>query len=554
MKVFLYTNFAKRFAEQTKSVFLFILSILVFSSCKKELLTDEKENLVLAQNGIASIKPIDYSDFLKKINLNKIGKVGEMFRENPSGASVRIENSNSTGLALEIETNNIKELRAKGHVSYVFSIKLPSRYAQTFSNLTIDIKDDTVKAFINTYKPTLEWIKDWKLKRAGVFTGDVSYVALNDFMASGSNNTKGIMGGLTCTYWEEYDIIAYQCQGVPYCWPDNKNCYWYGTPNGAGYRTEVRSRMECVLPGSGGGGGEGTGGNPGGGGGYTTPNTPYSYEPCDQPPSRPNPNVPPCEEPTMAENLISVLGITNQDQIDFLNNPTRNLLVNQMNSYLWLNEGSIEIQEFLKWAVGYLVDFPDAGINELITNNNIPNSNINLPILDTSELTNYPAFKALVEDLPNFLNNYPNILKALEYTTGFKQQKIMQLMQPGKGPKVVVVHNLRDSEGNKVDGHYNRTNRSLQIDDAHAIGISAINNQVQYQALGLMLTIATLHEFVHFGRHANDLPIRIKDVSGDRLEAGWYFEGNIQPPGAPGYIQPSNAKEWLKFYKVKPKN
>jgi len=62
-----------------------------------------------------------------------------------------------------------------------------------------------------------------------------------------------------------------------------------------------------------------------------------------------------------------------------------------------------------------------------------------------------------------------------------------------------------------------------------------------------------LHEFVHYGRDINDLPILIKDLSGKKeRKAGWYFERSLDYNNI-GSLQPSNAKDWLKYYKVRPK-
>ena len=369
MKLTFYTNFAKSFTKRTKSLFLFILSILVFNSCKKELLTDEKENLVLAQNGVASIKTIDYNDFLKKVNLNKIGKVGEMFRENPSGASVRVENSNTTGLALEIETNNIKELRVKGHVSYVFPIKLPSKYAQTFSNLTVDIKGDTVITFVTTYKPTLEWIKDWHLKKASVFTGEVDY-ALVGVNSEDKKETRALMNVQNhCIDWQEYYLIPNQCQGPPYHWPGDSSCELYGKPGGAYNSIGVITKTQCYYGGGGGGDPIGGGGGGTGEGGNTTPFPPSTYQPCGQPPSRPNPNVPPCEEPTLVEHLINNLQLGELEaQITYLNNPLRRVLVERLSDFLHLNGGSMDSQNYARWAIAYLMaNQSSISINQFLT-------------------------------------------------------------------------------------------------------------------------------------------------------------------------------------------
>ncbi|MBE9603148.1 hypothetical protein [Pedobacter sp. MC2016-24] len=176
---------------------------------------------------------------------------------------------------------------------------------------------------------------------------------------------------------------------------------------------------------------------------------------------------------------------------------------------------------------------------------------ISLPDLDVSGLDNYPKFKALVVDLPNFLKKYPNILKALSYTTGFTEAKITELMQPGKGPKVVVVQNLKDSKGRDVLGHFDEQTKTLQIDDGYVNGIDIVQSPIRYQAIGLILTVTTLHEFVHFGRDVNMLANKI-EVGSHKYEAGWYFEGAIAPDGV-GQLGPDTAVEWLNYYTVKSK-
>jgi|GEM_PF-2801761 len=174
---------------------------------------------------------------------------------------------------------------------------------------------------------------------------------------------------------------------------------------------------------------------------------------------------------------------------------------------------------------------------------------ISLPDLDVSELGNYPKFKALVVDLPNFLKKYPNILKALSYTTGFTEAKITELMQPGKGPKVVVVQNLKDIHGRDILGQFDPATKNLKIDDGYVNGIDIVQTPIRYQAIGLMLTVTTLHEFVHFGRDANQLTNKV-EVGSHKYEAGWYFEGAIVPDGV-GQLGPDTAVEWLKYYTVK---
>jgi hypothetical protein len=166
---------------------------------------------------------------------------------------------------------------------------------------------------------------------------------------------------------------------------------------------------------------------------------------------------------------------------------------------------------------------------------------IKLPNLDASALEAYPKLKAIVEDLPNFLKKYPNVLKALAYYTGFSEKTIMDLMQPGKGPKVIAAENLNSSDGRILYGMYNRDTDVLSINANFARGIEIAQSENTIQATGLLLAITTLHEFVHFGRDVNKLSVLIND-----FEAGWTFERNIDPNHEG--IDKYNAEGWIKYY------
>lgn len=319
------------------------------------------------------------------------------------------------------------------------------------------------------------------------------------------------------------------------------------------------------------------GGNSGGGG--TTPNPPGDYDPCkDAVPTAayvnnssglklavvaPSPcdeggggKLPIIDDETPSQFAIELQLFINELQISdallvsFLAN-NKNVF-NTLNNYHITNGKTVENKEFVKWAIKYLFEFPDADIDELIAINDVPNSNINLPILDTSELNNYPAFKALVEDLPNFLNSYPNILTALENTTGLTTTKIKQLMQPGKGPKVVVINNLKSTNGYDILGQYDDQNKILRIDKDYVSDLSKANTPIKYKGVGLILIITTLHEFVHYGRDINNLPERMAGLKTGKgsFEAGVYFEDMIIPPGA-SPLEPATAHGWLRYYNIK---
>ncbi|WP_311951879.1 hypothetical protein [Mucilaginibacter terrae] len=168
-------------------------------------------------------------------------------------------------------------------------------------------------------------------------------------------------------------------------------------------------------------------------------------------------------------------------------------------------------------------------------------------LLDTTGLWKYPKFKDIVTDLPGFLKKYPNVLKAIAYYTGFSEAQVKQMMQPGKGPKVVVVHNLVDGYGLPVLGHYYPVTRTPQIRESYVLGLDAANLPKVYQATGLLLAITTFHEFVHYGRDVNRLSYLYYDPETHNSgEAGTFFEMNINPYG--NDMGANNAIQWIKFY------
>jgi len=288
---------------------------------------------------------------------------------------------------------------------------------------------------------------------------------------------------------------------------------------------------------------------------YTMPSYPaplgYSWiMKCDQPGAVPLPTGPTINSSRL-NSIINFMGITDPDKQNFL--LTHDDIYEAFENYLVTNGDSPENKEFIDWAAGYLIENTSSSAQDLIFLNKMPNSSIILPNLDVSELDAYPEFKNLVKNLPNFLNRYPNVLKAISYTTGFSENKIMQLMQPGKGPKVVVIKNLKDKNGYDILGHYDKDTKTLQIDDGYVNGLSIVNSPERYQGIGLILVISTLHEFAHFGTNENALlPVIAKRLKNPGYEPGWYFEDTIAPTGVSRLI-PENAFEWMKYYKIRPK-
>ena len=397
-----------------KLIGLLILLYCFLGSCKKEILTDRKpDELITAVMG-SSLKPISYPDFLQRVDLNKIGNISQVFRNPPKESLLKTSVMGNQDYQFEIETSQVMEVKLNGRVSYVFPIKLASKYARSFSNLTIDIKDGVVKTFINTYTPTDKWINDWRDKKlTGAFKGEVSYQEIpNDFAAIKTKTGTTTMY-IECFSWMEAFPEAYPCDSDDRHMPWEA-CEWAGKEGGPGYRMAYQMKTVCYS--GGGGGGTGGGGDPigGGGGGTGDPNTnpfpPSTYQPCGEPPSRPRPGVPPCEEPTLVEHLIYNLRITDPTQINYLNSPLRRTLVEQLSDHLYANVGSLESQDFSRWVVAHLA-MP--GISE----DEVAATQMSLAAVtyDFSVQNTVPHFNAISPYLPNAAMVTPQIY-AMHFT------------------------------------------------------------------------------------------------------------------------------------------
>jgi len=134
---------------------------------------------------------------------------------------------------------------------------------------------------------------------------------------------------------------------------------------------------------------------------------------------------------------------------------------------------------------------------------------INLPEIDTTRLYKYPVFKELIVNLPAFLKNpkNANILYAIAYYTGFTKEKILNLMQPGVDPKVVVT-NL--PQGNTTTfANYDFSTKAITFHEPLINGLDAVNGAARYNAMVMLMTITTLHEFVHYRRDVNKLSVLV---------------------------------------------
>jgi|GEM_PF-4899532 len=416
MKIMFSKNTASPVVYQKLIVLLILLSCFL-GSCKKEILTDQKPDEVLTAATGSALKPISYADFLQRVDLNKVGNIGNVFRNPPKGSLLKTSVMGNQDYQFEIETSQVMEVKLNGHVSYVFPLKLSSTYARNFSNLTIDIKDGVVKTFINTYTPTDRWIKDWKDKKVfNGFEGEVSYQAIpNDFAALKGKTGTATMS-IICETWNEAYEIGIPCNSDDRHMP-GEGCPWTVEQGGPRIEIGIRTRTVCYNSGSGGtgeGGGTGGGGDTGGVDGTGNPNTnpfpPSSYQPCGVPPSRPNPNTPPCEELTLVEHLINNLGITDATQINYLNSPLRTLLVAQLSDYLHANVGSQESQDLSRLIIANLAT-PGVPEDEIAaTQMTLAAMPFNFSMQNT-----IPAYNAISPYLPNAAMVTPQIY-AMHFT------------------------------------------------------------------------------------------------------------------------------------------
>ncbi|MFF5379967.1 hypothetical protein [Pedobacter suwonensis] len=579
------------FSKGKAIVCLILMCLLLAQSCKKDLLLPKKTE----NSSTDKIRSISYSQFVSAIDLNSTGSLKAVL----SGQKAKVMSTQALPGNLDLEMDSVKKLTLGDTISYVIAIKPQTSRSTTFQNLTIQVIQDKTTAFLSTYYPEKEWLDNWRKKLKTKFKGTIVFnkIYLEDISLNDKINTTGLAnrdGKLKdkllatisgnsgyrdvislapgeCEFYDVFTVVAYPCStgDMPgHCpWESDGGLTMGMLDYLPGYRVDKNTVINCAMPNFPTGGG-----SSGGGGGSTTPNTPGTYNPCDGTPQPVGPggisfergarlmvaaqtdcdeiSGPPVVTTTQTPQQYFINYFDPDGaELSFINNPLNGEAVIELSKYLIKNGSSIDNTNFVHWSLRYLIENPETICRELIDNNTLT---INLPNLDVSELNGYPKFKALVNDLPNFLTHYPNILKALSLTTGLTEKRIRELMQPGKGPKVIVINNLKDGNGNDVVGQFDDKNKILKIDNGYVNDLDIANTPTKYQALGLILTITTLHEFVHFGRDANNLPKRMAGVVTGKgsYEAGWYFEDIIAAPGS-NRLEPSNAQEWLRYYRVK---
>ncbi|RZK58610.1 MAG: hypothetical protein EOO91_07805 [Pedobacter sp.] len=292
-------------------IFSLILLGLSFYSCKKDLLVP---GIPSDNDSNQKIKTISYTEFLNSINLNNTGTLKTTLSNAAKGNQGAVMNVNSGLNGFNINTDSIKRLTLGDTISYVISLKPETRHAVQFRNLTIQVLNNKTTAFLTTYVPTQEWVKDWKNKKHLGFKGEIfaNKIDLSDIpkinglnsSSQGSKGTTMSQGNATseifinhnkislapgeCEEYDVYETVRIPCKFGHYsrsdCTYQDEYHTWEVLPDINDWPPYdalryVGTALNCApnisTPPTGGGGGGG------GGGGSTTPNPPGGYDPCD---------------------------------------------------------------------------------------------------------------------------------------------------------------------------------------------------------------------------------------------------------------------------------
>lgn len=260
-------------------IILFILAVVI--SCKKELLVSPLAEKKKAIDKEIRIENVSYSRFLSSINLDAIGNLKETFSK-PINTNKQIQASGNSILSgFILNTDSVKKLMVKDTVSYIFTIKPATPRAISFTNLTIQEKNGKTNAFLTTYTPTKEWVKNWRERHNIEFKGQITNKKIN-LNAQQSNrqvqsSTKRVESMLACTTYYIYVTVDYPCIGPPIHYPGQPGCVLEGQDGGPYSVTNFTSVTSCEevdtfsIPDTG----------SGGGGGSTSPTPPPTYNPCN---------------------------------------------------------------------------------------------------------------------------------------------------------------------------------------------------------------------------------------------------------------------------------
>lgn len=126
---------------------------------------------------------------------------------------------------------------------------------------------------------------------------------------------------------------------------------------------------------------------------------------------------------------------------------------------------------------------------------------LNQFILDIITQKKYPKFTTLIKELKSIVLNDKKILDALKLWSGFSQNEILEKLEFGEVPEIVV----KDLTGKY--GYFNKSENPnvINIDASWVRGLEFANLLSTRQATAFLLGVTVIHEFVHQARAQNNL-------------------------------------------------
>jgi hypothetical protein len=122
-------------------------------------------------------------------------------------------------------------------------------------------------------------------------------------------------------------------------------------------------------------------------------------------------------------------------------------------------------------------------------------------VMSNADQAAYPRFTEMVKNLYSFVQNDTKVLNALKHWSGFSESQILEKVQFGKGPTIII----KDITG--ACGYFSRAENpnAIFIDAGWVRGLEQANLTSTKQATSFLLAVTVLHEFVHQARAANNL-------------------------------------------------
>ena len=330
-----------KFYSQTSKGYLFLFLIfLVFFDCQKNEIVDTKSQTDDApisneyKNGNVNFRNVSFSMIKDNKNFKNLFS---FFNFQNSLYSYSKSNVKSTTdyYGFVIDSTNIKQVVKENYLSYTFNIQRAEDRVGYIENLLVEVKNGVEKAYIISYIPDDDWLKDHFNQIDVPFHGNVRIEEINKSIdEKSSKNTLNSKSAGSCGSIYIYIDTSCPCAGH---WP-GQECNCYQKPTSTRYTLDLPCEGEVPT--------EGSIGPTGGGGGYPSDNT--------GPGGGDSATVLTGSEDTevnTAEALNIMLEL-NMHQSDWLSNNID--FSNLLYSFVLTNKYSNEAKAFAKSAIGVL--------------------------------------------------------------------------------------------------------------------------------------------------------------------------------------------------------